>query len=166
MATFRMSIGPLLVPDTSGNVWWQPSSILDTNDKFPTVPVLIFKDTSTKDTAMCGFQIPKNYVSTPKFYVRFKTTATSGNALWTIDYTTIATGATGDPSAYTESLAGTATAVPGTTNFEAEHSLTATAGNFAVDNHCLITVGRNGAGADTVAASLQLIDLIFEWADA
>lgn len=166
MATRRVYFGSLLTPDTSGNVWWQPSSILDTNDLYPTRPVLVFADTATKDSAMCEFPMPKNYVGTAKLGVRFKTTATSGNVLWTVDYTSKSTGETGDPSAHQRSLAGTATAVAGTTNFEAEVLLTATDADFAIDDLVSVMVSRNGAGADTVAASMQLLEAFFEYADS
>lgn len=166
MATHRLSFGSLLTPDTSGNVFWQPASILDTNDLAPTNQVLIFKDTSTRDTASCTFAVPKNFVGTAKVYVRYKTTVTSGNVLWTVDYRAIAAGETGDPSSWQESLAGSATAVAGTTNLLSDISFTLTSANIAVDDTILIRVGRNGAGADTAAASLQLVDAIFEYADA
>lgn len=166
MATHRLSFGALLNPDTSGSVWWQPSSILDSNDLAPTDQMLIFADTSTLLTASCHFQVPKNYVGTAKVYVRYKTTVTSGNVLWTVDYRAIAAGESGDPSTWQESLAGSATAVAGTTNLLSDISFTLTDSNLAVDDTVLIRIGRNGAGADTAAASLQLVDAIFEYADA
>jgi len=165
MATHRLSFGGLLTPDTSGNVFWQPASILDTNDKFPTVQVLAFKDTATLDTAMATFQVPKNYVGTAKVFIRYKTTATSGNTLWTVDYRAVADGESGDQATFQESLAGTATAVPGTTNLLKDLAFTLTSANLAVDDTVYITVGRNGAGADTVAATLQLVEAIFEYSD-
>lgn len=165
MATHRLSFASLLTPDTSGSVFWQPSSILDTNDLAPTSQVLIFADTSTLLTASCTFPVPKNFVGTAKVYVRYKTTVTSGNILWTVDYRAIAAGESGDPSSWQESLAGSATAVAGTTNLLSDISFTLTSANFAVDDTVLIRIGRNGAGADTAAASLQLVDAIFEYAD-
>lgn len=166
MATHRLSFGSLLTPDTSGNVFWQPASILDTNDLAPTNQVLIFKDTSTLVTASATFLVPKNYVGTAKVYVRYKTTVTSGDVLWTVDYRAIAAAESGDPSSWQESLAGSATAVAGTTNLLSDISFTLTSANLAVDDTVLIRISRNGAGADTAAASLQLVDAIFEYADA
>lgn len=166
MATHRLYFESLLNPDTSGNVFWQPSSILDTNDLAPTNQVLIFKDTSTLDTASCGFSVPKNFVGTAKIILTYKTTVTSGNVLWTIDYRAIAAGESGDPSSWQESLAGSATAVAGTTNLLSDISFTLTSSNIAVDDWVLFRLGRNGAGADTAAASLQLHRICFEYADA
>jgi hypothetical protein len=166
MATHRLSFHGLLTPDTSGNVFWQPSGILDTNDLAPALPVLIFKDTATLDTAVASFAVPKNYIGTAKVILRYKTTVTTGNVLWTVDHRAIAETETGDPTTWQESLAGAATAVPGTTNLLADISFTLTSANLAVDDTVLIRVGRNGAGADTAAASLQLLDATFEFADA
>lgn len=166
MATHRLSFGSLLVPDTSGSVFWQPSSILDTNDKFPTNPVLVFADTATLLLAYAQFQVPKNYVGTAKIFVRYKTTATSGDVLWTVDYRAVAENESGDQATFQESLAGTATTVPGTTNLLDDVSFTLTAANLAVDDTVYVAIGRNGAGADTLAASAQLVDAIFEYADA
>lgn len=166
MATHRVSFHGLLVPDTGGNVFWQPSSILDTNDLAPSVPVLIFKDTATLDTAVATVMVPKNYVGTAQIILRYKTTVTTGNTLWTADYRAIAETESGDPSTWQESLAGTATAVPGTTNLLKDITFTLTSANLAADDTLLIRIGRNGAGADTAAASLQLIDAILEYTDS
>jgi len=165
MATHRISFAGLLVPDTSGNVFWQPASILDVNDKFPTIPVLIFKDTATLLTAMAAFLLPQNYVGTAKILLRYKTTVTTGNVLWTVDYRAIAATEDGDPTTYQESLAGTATAVPGTARQLADISFTLTSANLAAADSLFLTIGRNGAGADTAAASLELIDAWLEYND-
>lgn len=165
MATHRLYFESVLSPDTSGSVYWQPSGILDTNDLASTTPVLIFADTATLLTASGFFAVPKNYADTAKIIVRYKTTVTSGNVLWTVDYRAIAAGETGDTASWQESLAGSATAVAGTTNLLSDISFTLTDGNFAVDDTVLVRIGRNGAGADTAAASLQLVTVCFEWSD-
>jgi hypothetical protein len=165
MATHRLSFIDTLAPDTTGNVFWQPASILDTNDLYPTNPVLVFTDTATHDKANGRFVVPKNYVGSASLVLRYKTTLTSGNTLWTANYTSIANAETGDPAAAQETLNGTATAVPGTTNLLKDITIALTAGNFAADDTVLIQIGRNGAGADTAAGSLQLIDAFFDYAD-
>lgn len=167
MALHRLDFGALLGPDTSGNVRWQKSRILDTNALFGDDYELVFDNTGTLDTAGCRFLVPKNYVGTAKIIVRYKTTVTSGNVLFTVDYRAIATsGESGDPSTWQESLAGTATAVPGTTNHEAEISFTLTSANLAVDDSVKFRLGRNGAGADTAAAAVRVVGVFFEYADA
>ncbi len=166
MATHKIGFGALLTPDTSGSVYWQPASILDTNDLYPTSQVLIFADTATLLKSYATFLVPNNYVGTAKIIVRYKTTVTTGNVLWTLDYRSIAAGETGDPTTHQESLAGSATAVAGTTNLISDITFTLTSANIAALDTMYVSINRNGAGADTAAASLQLIDAIFEYADA
>lgn len=166
MATHRVYIGSLLTPDASGNVFWQPSSILDTNDLLPTVQVLIFKDTATKDKSSCVFAVPKNFIGTAKFGVVWKTTATSGNVVWNFDYRATADAESLDQATFQESLAVT-DAAKGTTNQMNDANVAATSANFAVDDLVLLTVARDGtSGSDTMAASAQLYEVYFEYADA
>lgn len=165
MATRRIYFGATLAPDTSGNVFWQPASILDSNDQAPTLPVLIFKDTATKDKAYCVIPVPKEYVGSAKFGVVWKSTGTSGNVVWNIDYRSIADGETLDPSSWQESLAIT-DAVKGTTNQMNDANVSATSANLAVDDLLIISIARDGtSGSDTLAASAQLYEAYFEFAD-
>ena len=165
MATHKLAFGSLLNPDTSGSVYWQPASILDTNDLYPTNQVLIFADTATLLKSSGAFTVPKNYVGTAKIILRYKTTVTTGNVLWTLDYRAIAAGESADPTTHQESLAGTATAVPGTINLLGDIEFTLTSANLAVDDTVLCLISRNGAGADTAAASLQLVEAYFQYSD-
>jgi hypothetical protein len=163
MATFIIDVTPFLMPDTSGNVWWEPAALTQTNDRYAQM-VLRFKDTSTKDTAGFYFLVPNNYVGTAKFIVVWTTTATSGNAIWTVDYTSAAQTATLDPSSDEESLTVT-TAAPGSSQTGVVSTMTATAANFAAGDICEAKLGRNGAGSDTIAADLVVYKLYFQYAD-
>lgn len=165
MATLKVPFGSLLNPDTSGSVFWQPASILDSNDLYPTNEVLIFADTATLLKSSGVFTVPQNFVGTAKIILRYKTTVNTGNVLWTIDYRAIAAGESADPTTHQESLAGTATAVPATINLLADIEFTLTSANLAAGDTVLILVNRNGAGADTAAASLQLIEAYFQYSD-
>lgn len=165
MATHRLYFGALLAPDTSGNVWWQPASILDTNDQAPTVPVLVFANTATKDKSYAVIAVPKNYVGTPVFGVAWKSTGTSGNVVWNVDYRSIADAETLDPSSWQESLAVT-DAVKGTTNQMNDANVSATGSNLAVDDLILVSIARDGtSGSDTLAASAQLYEAYLQYAD-
>lgn len=149
--------------DNSGNVWSEPASITQTNDRYPQT-ILRFKDTATKDSCGFRFQVPQNYVGNGKFYVNWTTTATSGNAIWTVDYNSGAQTATLDPSSDEENLTVT-TAAPGTSQTGVVSSMTATAGNFATGDECQGKLSRNGAGSDTIAADLVVYDFYFEYTD-
>ncbi len=168
MATHRYAFGEALKGVGTTPPVWQPAALLDTNDLTGT-EVLIYPDTGTLLTASGKFPVPQNYPGSPtsaKIIVRGKTTATSGNMLWTTDYRAVAVGETGDPASWQESLAGSATAVPGTTNLEFEVSFTLTHANLAAGDNVYVQVSRNGVSAsDTVSATLQLIDAYFEYAD-
>jgi hypothetical protein len=164
MATHRLEIlNWAASPDTSGNVWFEPAAITQTNDRYAQF-VARFKDTSTKDSLGFRFQVPQNFVSAPKFCVCWTTTATSGNAIWTVDYSSAAQAASLDPSADEESLTVT-TAAPGSSQTGVVSSMTATAANFATGDVCQGKVSRNGAGADTIAADLVAYLIYFEYAD-
>ena len=166
MATLDLDFTSLLKPDTSGSVFWQPNSILDTNDLYPTDEILVYKDTATLLKAFAHFKVPQNYVGTAKIVLRYKTTVITGNVLWTLDYRAIAAGETADPTTHQESLAGTATAVPGTANLLADIEFTLTSANLAVIDTVFVSINRDGVGADTAAASLQLVEAIFRYNDA
>jgi hypothetical protein len=148
------------LPDTSGNVWLEPASITQTNDRYPQM-VVRFKDTATKDSLGFRFQVPMDYVGAAKFYVNWTTTATSGNAIWTVDYTCTGQTATLDPSADEENLTVT-TAAPGTSQTGVVSSMTATAGNLAAGDICQGKLSRNGAGMDTIAADLVVYEFYLE----
>jgi hypothetical protein len=155
---------PLTLPDTSGNVYFEPGAInFESNDRYPG-EVCVFKDTATR--IGCGFQfrVPQNYVGSPVFLVGYATTATSGTYDVEIDYTAIATTETLDPSADQENLGATDT-VPGTARIRDEVSLSATAGNFAAGDIVKGTLFRDGSESDTVAASIYVIGLWFQYVD-
>lgn len=151
------------LPGTSGNVWIEPAAVTQTNDRYPQ-NVLRFKDSATKDSCGFRFDVPLNYVGTPKFYVRWTTTATSGNVVWNVDYSSGTATASYDPSADEESLNVT-TAAPGSSQTGVESSMTATAANIAAGNVCQGILARNGAGSDTVAADVVVYALFFEYSD-
>jgi hypothetical protein len=165
MATHRIGIlNWAALPDTSGNVWFEPAAITQTNDRFAQL-LARFKDTATKDSLGFRFQVPQNYVGSAKFVVAWTTTATSGNAVWTVDYQSAGQTATYDPSADDENLSAT-TAAPGSSQTGVTSSMTATAGNFAAGDLVQGKLSRNGAGSDTIAADLVVYDVYFEYADA
>lgn len=165
MATHRINLLAVALPDTSGNVFWKPSSLDDVNDRFPH-EVLAFKDTATRLLASGQFTVPKNYVGTAKVAGRWKTTATTGNVRWEVDYKAIAAGESLDPSTDDESV-GATDAAPATARLAKDFSINLTSANLAVDDTVLFTVARDGAdAADTLAAEAHLEELWFEYNDA
>jgi len=166
MSTLRMSFVNLLVPDGSGNVYWQPAAVLDTNDLWPTDQVLIFTDGATKVSSSCHIPVPKNYVGTAKIGLRWKTTLTSNDVVWDVDYRSVAVGESADQATFQESLTVTDTAA-GTANWLNDAEVTLTSANLAVDDSIYINISRDGTdGADTMAGSAQLVDAWFEYVDS
>jgi hypothetical protein len=169
MATHRIPIlGAGTLPDTSGNVYFEPASInLQANDRYPHL-VAVFKDTATRDKLGGTFAVPKNYVGSPQIVLVWSTVATTGNARLEFDYTAIADGESSDPSADQQTVALTQ-AAPGTARLYEFAVIALTAGNFAVDDIVQFSIARDGAEAgplDTIADSLYLAAALFEYTDA
>lgn len=166
MATHRIPIlGATTKPDSSGNVFFESATVKGTNDFFEQL-VLVFNDTATKDTLHGSFQVPQNYVGTPKFVVEWTTTATSGDVEWDVDYRAVAAGESMDQATAQESLNQNDTA-GGSTDLLQEALLTATAGNFAVGDMVLFQLSRDGVDAgDTISAAVQVHGVYFEYTDA
>lgn len=166
MATHRVGIiGAATLPDSSGNVFFESSSVKDTNDRYPHL-VAIFNDTATKIGLRGRFQVPQNYVGTPAIVVAWKSTAITGDVVWDFDYTAVAVGESADPSTDQESATVTDTAA-GTTLLLNEASIPLTAANLAAGDEVLFTLSRDGAVAgDTMAAAAILEAAYLEYADA
>jgi hypothetical protein len=168
MATHDLDITDLAFPASSGNATWQSVEALETNKRYPRM-VLVFNDTSSRDDVSLAFEIPKNYVSNPKFVALVRTSATSGNLIVIAAYTVVNVDATesADPSADDEGSISATVAAPGTANRPTEAVMTpATASNFAAGKLCLAKIGRNGAGSDTVAAKMIVERIYFRYDDA
>lgn len=167
MSTHKIGIlGSATLTDTSGNVTAEPAAVnFQTNDRYPNL-VFKFADSGTRITLGVGFQVPQNYVGTAKIGVIVATTATSGDWRYEFDYTAIADGESGDPSADQESVGATVT-VPGTARLIDVQEISLTSGNFAAGDWVQGRIVRDGAdAADTLAAALYLLGAYFSYADA
>jgi hypothetical protein len=138
------------------------AALTQTNDRYAQL-VVRYKDTSTKDCLGGSFTVPQNYSSAPSFLILWTTTATSGNAIWDLDYTAIAaSGESFDPSADQESLTVT-TAAPGSSQLGVSSSMSATAGNFSAGDLVQFKACRDGASSDTIAADLIAYTILFQY---
>lgn len=168
MATHRVPIlGFGTVPDTSGDVFFEPYTIKATNDVWGRL-VAIFSDTATRDGLHGGFTVPKNYVGSPKIVVVWTATATTGDVEWDFDFRAVGGDDTEslDQSGTQESVNINDTA-PSAAHERMEASLTLTAGNFAVDDEVEFTLFRDGTDAgDTMAAAAIVFAVLFEYSDA
>jgi hypothetical protein len=168
MATHRIPIlGFGTVPDTSGNVFFEPYDVKATNDVWDRL-VLIFNDTATRLGVHGGFTVPKNYVGTAKIIVVWTATATSGDVEWDFDYRAVGgdDSESLDQSGTQESVNNNDTA-PGAAHRRMECSLTLTSSNLAVDDEVEFGLFRDGTdGGDTMAAAAIVFQVLFEYADA
>lgn len=173
MATRRISVwGGSLNLDTSGKVSIEPASILGTNDVDKSLVIRIDEDytngtqLSTKAGVYFGFQVPKDYVGTPKIVVVRQCTAIVGDEVWDADYKPVANAETLDPVSFNTSDTATIT-VPGTANHKSEVSISLAAEALVVDDWVLCYVARDGVAAgDTLAGASLIRDIAFEYADA
>lgn len=169
MATHRIPIlGIGTIPNPGVNdVFLEPYSVKATNDVWDRL-IVVFNDTSTRIGLTGGFTVPKNYVGNAKFIVVWTSTATSGDVEWDIDYRAVSgdDSESLDQTSNQESLNNNDTA-PGAAHRRMECTLTATAGNFAVDDEVEFELFRDGTdGGDTIAAAVMLFTLLFEYTDS
>jgi hypothetical protein len=153
-------------PDATGNVSFQPYNLIATNDVWRH-NVLCFADSAVRDLLYGSFAVPKNYVGTPKIIVVWTTTATSGNAIFDFDYRAISGNDTEslDQAGTQEALTVT-DAAPSAAHERMECEMAMTAGNLAVDDTVEYLFARDGASSDTIAATVMVFGLFFEYADA
>jgi hypothetical protein len=166
--THRIPIlGYKTIPDTSGNVFFEPYDVKATNDVWDYL-VAVFNDTATRIGLHGSFDVPQNFVGSAKIIIHWTTTATSGDGEFDFDYRAIG----GDD---TESLdqAGTQESVnqndtaPSAANERMTASLTLTSSNFAAGDTVQFTLFRDGTDAgDTIAAAITVHEVLFEYADA
>lgn len=168
MATHRIPIlGWGSIPDTSGNVFFEPYDVKATNDVWDRL-VLVFNDTATRIGIHGGFTVPKNYVGSSNLVIQWTTTATTGDVEWDFDYRAVGGNdlESLDQAGTQESVNSNDTA-PSAAHEKMEFSIALTAGNFAVDDEVEFTFFRDGTDAgDTIAAATIVFALLFEYADA
>lgn len=173
MATHRINIlGAGTVPDTSGNCWQEPYTILATNDVWGMLIYRFGSSNAAEPTTRIGlrgrFTVPKNYVGTAVLVIVWTATITSGNVVWDFDYRAVTGNDTEslDQSGNQESVTVT-DAAPGAANRRLEVTISLTSANFAADDTVEFELFRDGVdAADTMAGSAILVDLLFQYADA
>lgn len=170
MATHRIPIlGFATVPDTSGDVFFEPATVKATNDFFQGM-VLVFNDSGADDELFGRFQVPQNYVGTANLVIVWTTTATSGDVEWGVAYRAVGgndTESLDQATAQESLLSGNNDTAPSATNERMEYSISLTDGNFSAGDTVQFIFSREGADAgDTLAAAVRVYELFFEYADA
>lgn len=168
MATHRLPIiNAHTMPDSSGTVFFDVSSNVDTNDRYNHL-LLAFTSQGARQGVAGKFVVPKNYVGTASIIVVWRTSATSGDVVWDFDYTAVGgdNSESMDPSSDQETVTVTDTA-GGAAQRRMECSMSLTAANLAADDEVLFNFYRDGVNAsDTLAASAWVESILFQYADA
>ncbi len=157
------------VPDATGDAFFEPYSILATNDAFKHLILRCGASNSAAPTVKAGvygkFHVPADYNTggTVTCKVYWTSTLTSGDVVFDLDYRAIGGDDTEslDQATYQESLTVTDTA-PSAANERMVATMTLTASNLAADDTVEFFFGRDGAdGADTLAGSAIVHEVIF-----
>jgi hypothetical protein len=172
MATKRIPILHLAVPDTTGDAFFEPYTNLATNDKFGHLVLRMGANNAAQPTLKAGvygvFNVPKDFVSAPVIIPVWTATLTSGDVRFALDYRAIGGDDTEslDQATYQESLTLTDTA-PGAAHRKMEPTgFALTAGNLAIDDLLEFLFTRDGANAaDTMAGSALVHALVFQYSD-
>lgn len=146
------------------NVFWQPFSLVATNDVFDFM-VLTFNDGTTRHEYHGGFVVPNDYSTTPKVQIYWTTTATSGDAEWDFDYRGIAVNNSEslDPSTVAESLNQNDTAGGTALDFMMVE-FTLTASNLAAGDFVPFILARDKSDAgDTISAAVHVAHALFKY---
>jgi hypothetical protein len=163
-----------LSPDASGKVWPEPYTILATNDLFRFIVMRFDEDgnnnaaLTTKVGAHGTFHVPQNYVGSPRIYLVWTSTVTTGNCVWDVDYRAIGgdDAESLDQGTFQESLSVT-DAAPSAAHERNTPSVSLTAGNLAAGDTVELVISVDGAdAADTEAGARLLVGVVFEYADA
>lgn len=166
MATLRLPLlGWATKPDSTGSVLPTPLDLAATNDVWDAF-VFEFADTANRIGLHGRCTVPKNYVGTASIVVVWSTTATTGNAVWDFDYRAV-----GGDDAESLDQAGTQESVtvtdaaPSAIWERMEASMALTSANLAADDELEFTLFRDGAAADTIAASVYVFSVLLQYND-
>lgn len=169
MATHRIPIISWdTTPDTSGDVFIEPYTIVATNDFFQKL-VLIYNDSGNDDELFGSFDVPQNYVGTANLITVWTSTATSND--WEIGFAYRAVGGNDaeslDQATAQESLlSGNNDTAPSAAHERMEFSISLTDSNFAAGDTVEYIHSREGADAgDGIAAAIIIFGLFFEYDD-
>lgn len=170
MATHDISIlGWNTLPDSAGNVFFEPYSVKATNDAFPQI-VVVFNETALKQGIYGAFPIPQNYVGTPLIVIVWTSTAITGTCVWDFDYRAVGGNDTEslDQATVQENVT-VSDVAPGAANRRLEVTVALTAGNLAAGDTVEFELSRDGTdAADTLAGAAAAIlhDVLFRYNDA
>lgn len=157
------------LPDATGEAFFEPYSILATNDIFPHMILRLGASNAAQPTVKHGvygrFAVPQDFVGTAALKIIWTTTLTSGDVAYSFAYRAVG----GDDSesldqgTFQETVTGTDTA-PSAAHERMELSINITSANLAAGDTVEFYFSRDGtAGADTLAGSAIVQDVQFSY---
>ena len=166
MATHRLPILGGAMPDSSGEVYYEPFALSAVEDLYD-VLVAIFEDGTTKTGLGGSFEVPQNYNAAPKIIVVWTANAITDDVEWDVDLRAVGGDdiESLDPSTHQESINVNDTA-PSAVFERLEVSLAFTAATFAAGDTVLWELSRDKSDAgDTMSADAIVFDVLFEYTD-
>lgn len=164
MATHRIPIlGAMSLPDTSGDVFFQPYDVVDTAAVI-SPSVLTFNDSGTKDGIRGVFRVPENYVGAAVLKIVWTANATAGTCVF--DWSVLTRSGSEDMGAAATRTSETGSVTKSGTAFaREEHSITLTAADYVAGDEVLFELFRDTV-TDTMAAAALVFGAYFEYSDA
>lgn len=172
MSTHRVSIlGPSTIPDSTGEAFFEPYSILASNDQWRHLIIRLGSDNTVQPTVDHGvygqFQVPQNYASAANLVIVWTATLITGDVEFDFRYRAIGGNDTESLDQTTEdedvNLNDTA---PSAAHERMELIIALTDSNFAIGDTVTFFLTRDGTDAgDTLAGSAILFDAYFEYSN-
>jgi hypothetical protein len=158
-------------PDTSGEAFFEPSSILRTNDVWNNDILRLGSAAAASPTVKHGvygsFEVPEDYVNSAVIRFIWSSSLIANDVVLFFDYRTVAGNDANslDQAGTEEALTVTDTA-PGAAHRRMEATITPTAGNFVAGETVQFYLGRDGAAVgDTIVGPAYLENVLFEYSD-
>ena len=172
MATHRLSIlSANTIPDATGEAYFEPYSVLATNDQWRHLIIRLGSDNTAQPTVDHGvygqFQVPQNYASAANLIIVWTSTLITGDVEFDFRYRAVGGNDTEslDQTTQDEDVNLNDTA-PSAAHERMELTIALTDGNFAVADTVEFYLTRDGTDAgDTLAGSAILFDAYFEFSD-
>jgi len=157
-------LGHGTVPDSSGDVFFEPWSVKATGAPAIDPLVLIFNDSGAKDGVRGSFRVPENYVGSAKLLIVWTSSATAGTCVF--DWSVLPRSGAEDMGAAAARTTETVNVTKGgTADFREESSMALTDGDYAAGDEVLFELFRDTI-TDTMAAAAVVFGVYFEYADA
>ncbi len=172
MATHRIPIlGANTKPDNTGDVFFQPYSIVDLGASGPAdfnidPMVLTYNTSGNKDAVHGNFRVPANYQDNAVALVVWTGAGTTGDVIWEMDYLP-RSGAEDMGAAAGSTGFNVTTAKSGTAFLREESSISLTSGDFVAGDEVLFRMNREGVteGVTGMATPAVVFGIYFEYTD-